>query len=80
MTDTATSPAFDKKKSVYDAFKKSTHSDGIDMAECKYMFGKALEIQLMAMKMIGSGRKMLYNFSKMVEVTKKARMENESGY
>eukprot|EP00957_Ditylum_brightwellii_P056963 4317633-Ditylum_brightwellii.AAC.1 len=65
MADTTTSPAFDSKKNVYDAFKKSTHSNGTDMVESKYMFGKALESQLIVMKMIGSGRKRLYTFSEM---------------
>eukprot|EP00957_Ditylum_brightwellii_P208473 15357632-Ditylum_brightwellii.AAC.2 len=78
MADTATSLVFDGKKSVYDAFKKSTYSNGIGIAEYKYMFGKALESQLMVMKMIGSSRKRLYDLNEMVEVTKKARLDNES--
>eukprot|EP00957_Ditylum_brightwellii_P093005 7081172-Ditylum_brightwellii.AAC.1 len=44
-------------KSAYDAFKKSTHRNGIGMTEYKYLFGKNLETQLMVMKMIGSARK-----------------------
>eukprot|EP00957_Ditylum_brightwellii_P087859 6690848-Ditylum_brightwellii.AAC.1 len=79
MADTTTSPGIDGRKCVYDAFKKSTHSNGINMVEYKYMFGKVLEPQLMIMKMIGSDRKRLYIFSETVKVTKKARMDNESG-
>eukprot|EP00957_Ditylum_brightwellii_P160498 12218177-Ditylum_brightwellii.AAC.1 len=78
MADIAASPAFNGKKNVDDMFKNSSHSNGIYMAEYKYRFGKALGSQLMVMKMIGSGRKQLYNFGEMVEVTKKDRMDNES--
>eukprot|EP00957_Ditylum_brightwellii_P126742 9660365-Ditylum_brightwellii.AAC.1 len=42
MSDTATSLKFEGEN-VYDAFKKSTHSNGIDMTEYKYMFDKALK-------------------------------------
>eukprot|EP00957_Ditylum_brightwellii_P072795 5532479-Ditylum_brightwellii.AAC.1 len=79
MVDTATSPAFNGKKSVYDVFKNFSYSNRIDAAEYKYMFGKALESQLMVKEVIGSDRKRLCNFSEMVEITKKARMDNESG-
>eukprot|EP00957_Ditylum_brightwellii_P191649 14591096-Ditylum_brightwellii.AAC.1 len=47
MADTATQPAFDGETSMHDAFKKFTHSNGIDMAEYKYIFGKVWESQLM---------------------------------
>eukprot|EP00957_Ditylum_brightwellii_P034617 2624935-Ditylum_brightwellii.AAC.1 len=79
MADTVTSPAFNGEKSVYDVFKNSSYSNGINATVYKYMFGKALKSQLMVKEMIGSGRKKLYKFSEMVEVTKKARMDNESG-
>eukprot|EP00957_Ditylum_brightwellii_P093976 7155507-Ditylum_brightwellii.AAC.1 len=79
MADTAISPAFDGKKSVHDAFKNFSHSNCIDVSEYKYALCNALKTRLMVEEMIGSYRKMLYDFSKMVEVTKKARMDNESG-
>eukprot|EP00957_Ditylum_brightwellii_P088296 6726348-Ditylum_brightwellii.AAC.1 len=47
MAENAISPAFDGKKSVYEAFKNSSHSNGIDVSEYKYMFCKALESKLM---------------------------------
>eukprot|EP00957_Ditylum_brightwellii_P163341 12437389-Ditylum_brightwellii.AAC.1 len=77
--DNTTTPVFDGKKSVYDAFKSSSHSNGIDVSEYKYMFCKALESKLMVEEMIGYNRKRCYNFSEIVEVTKKARMDNELG-
>eukprot|EP00957_Ditylum_brightwellii_P015293 1152154-Ditylum_brightwellii.AAC.1 len=76
MVDAATSPAFDVKKSIYDAFKNSSHSNGIDSSEYKYMLCKVLKTKLMIEKMIGSNRKGLYNFSAIVEVAKKARIDN----
>ena len=79
MAENATTPALDGKKSVYDAFKNSRHSNGIDVSEYKYMFHKALDTKLMVEVIIGNKRKRIYNFSKIVEVTKKARMVNESG-
>eukprot|EP00957_Ditylum_brightwellii_P176450 13437018-Ditylum_brightwellii.AAC.1 len=80
MSDTAKSPAFDGKKSVYDAFKNSSHSNGIDVAEYKYMFHKIWEsTKHMVEELSGSYRKRLHNFSEMVEVNKKARMDNEPG-
>eukprot|EP00957_Ditylum_brightwellii_P171263 13037205-Ditylum_brightwellii.AAC.1 len=79
MAENATTPALDEKTSVYDAFKKSRHSNGIDVSEYKYMFYKALETKLMLEEMIGNKRKRQYNFSEIVEVTKKARIDNELG-
>eukprot|EP00957_Ditylum_brightwellii_P020864 1573554-Ditylum_brightwellii.AAC.1 len=43
MAENATAPAFDGKKSVHEAFKNSSHSNGIDVLEYKYMFCKALD-------------------------------------
>eukprot|EP00957_Ditylum_brightwellii_P030474 2307581-Ditylum_brightwellii.AAC.1 len=79
MTENATSPAFDGKKSVYEAFKNSNHSNGINVSEYKYNFCKALESKIMVDEMIGYSRKRWYNFSEVVEVTKTAKMDNESG-
>eukprot|EP00957_Ditylum_brightwellii_P067041 5089093-Ditylum_brightwellii.AAC.1 len=77
--DTTTPPAIGGKKSVYDAFKNFSHCNGIGVAEYRYVFCKALELKLIVEEMSGSCRKRLYNFSEMVEVTKKARMDNGSG-
>ena len=79
MAENATTPALDGKKSVYDAFKNSNHSNGINVSEYKYMFCKALDTKLMVEEMISNKRKMMYNFSEIVEVSKKAMMDNESG-
>eukprot|EP00957_Ditylum_brightwellii_P092720 7060289-Ditylum_brightwellii.AAC.1 len=79
MAETATSPALDGKKIVYETFKKSSHSNGIDVSEYKYMFCKALKSKLMVEEMIGYNRKRWYNFSEIVEVTKKATANNEPG-
>eukprot|EP00957_Ditylum_brightwellii_P198376 15116960-Ditylum_brightwellii.AAC.1 len=57
MADNVTTSAFDGKKSVYEAFKNSSHSNGIDVLEYKYMFCKALEIKLMVEEMIVYNRK-----------------------
>eukprot|EP00957_Ditylum_brightwellii_P094737 7214640-Ditylum_brightwellii.AAC.1 len=79
MAVNATISAFDGKKSVYDVFKNSRHSNNIDVSEHKYMLHKALDTTLMVEERIGNKRKRMYNFSKIVEVTKKAKMDNESG-
>eukprot|EP00957_Ditylum_brightwellii_P212097 15366961-Ditylum_brightwellii.AAC.1 len=79
MADNATTTAFDGKTSVYKVFKNSSHSNGIDVSEYKYMFCNALYTKLMVEEIIGNKRKRSCNFSKIVEVTKKARMDNESG-
>eukprot|EP00957_Ditylum_brightwellii_P138978 10592892-Ditylum_brightwellii.AAC.1 len=79
MAENATTPALNGKKSVYDAFKNSSCSNGIGVSEYKYMFHKALDTKLMVEEMIGNKRKRIYNFSEIVEVTKTARMDNESG-
>eukprot|EP00957_Ditylum_brightwellii_P192464 14653251-Ditylum_brightwellii.AAC.1 len=79
MAENATTPALDGKKSVYDAFKNSSHSNGIDVSEYKYIFHKELDTKLMIEEMIDNKRKRMYKFSEVVEVTKKARMDNESG-
>eukprot|EP00957_Ditylum_brightwellii_P112218 8555519-Ditylum_brightwellii.AAC.1 len=55
--DNATKPAFEGRKSVYEAFKNSSHSNGVDMSEYKYMFCKALDTKLMVDEMIGYKRK-----------------------
>eukprot|EP00957_Ditylum_brightwellii_P191238 14561510-Ditylum_brightwellii.AAC.1 len=47
MAENATTPALDGKRSVYEAFKKSSHSNCIDVSEYKYMFCKALDKKLM---------------------------------
>eukprot|EP00957_Ditylum_brightwellii_P204496 15339541-Ditylum_brightwellii.AAC.1 len=46
-TENATKLALDGKKSVYDAFNNSRHSNGIDVSEYKCMFHKALDTNLM---------------------------------
>eukprot|EP00957_Ditylum_brightwellii_P013446 1015008-Ditylum_brightwellii.AAC.1 len=79
MAENATTPAFDGRISVYDASKKPSHSNGIDISEYKYMFRKTLDTKLMVYDIIGNKRKRRYNFSEIVEVTKNARMDNESG-
>ena len=79
VAESATTPALDGKKSVYDAFKNSRHSNGIDVSEYKDMLHKALDTKLMVEVIIGNKQKRVYNFSEIVEVTKKARMDNESG-
>eukprot|EP00957_Ditylum_brightwellii_P210905 15365539-Ditylum_brightwellii.AAC.2 len=79
MAENAMTPTFDGKKSVYGAFKNSRHNNGIDVSEYKYMFYKALELKLTVEEMSGYKRKRRYSFSEIVEVTKKARMDNESG-
>eukprot|EP00957_Ditylum_brightwellii_P125974 9604630-Ditylum_brightwellii.AAC.1 len=66
MAENATTPALDGKESVYDAFK----TPAIVMA---------LDTELMLEEMIGNKGKRMYNSSEIVEVTKKARMDNESG-
>eukprot|EP00957_Ditylum_brightwellii_P205345 15343473-Ditylum_brightwellii.AAC.1 len=63
MAENATTPELDGKKSVYDAFKNSNHSNGIGVLEYKYMFHKALDTKLMIEKMIGNKKKRMYNFS-----------------
>eukprot|EP00957_Ditylum_brightwellii_P158317 12051051-Ditylum_brightwellii.AAC.2 len=78
-TENATTAAFDGKTSVYEAFKNSSHSNGIDVSEYRYMFRKALDTTLMVEEIICNKRKRRYNFSEIVEVTKNARMDNESG-
>eukprot|EP00957_Ditylum_brightwellii_P190378 14492239-Ditylum_brightwellii.AAC.1 len=52
MAENATKPAFDGKKSVYEVFKNSSHSNSVDVLEYKYMFCKALETKLLVEKMI----------------------------
>eukprot|EP00957_Ditylum_brightwellii_P183163 13951283-Ditylum_brightwellii.AAC.1 len=79
MAENAITPAVDGKKSVYDAFRNSRHSNGIDVSEYKSMFCKALNTKLMVEEMISNKRKRQYDFSEIVEATKKARMDNESG-
>eukprot|EP00957_Ditylum_brightwellii_P120919 9222328-Ditylum_brightwellii.AAC.1 len=79
MVENTTTPPLDGKKSVYDAFKNSGHSNGIDVSEYKYMFHKALDTKLMLEEIIGCKRKRMYDYSEIVEVTKKASMDNESG-
>eukprot|EP00957_Ditylum_brightwellii_P045087 3419455-Ditylum_brightwellii.AAC.1 len=79
MAENATAPALSGKKSVYVTFKNSRHSNDIDESEYKYMFHKALDTKLVVEEMIGNKRKRMYVFSEIVEVTKKARMDNESG-
>eukprot|EP00957_Ditylum_brightwellii_P040308 3050330-Ditylum_brightwellii.AAC.1 len=79
MAENTATPVFDGKKSVYEAFKNSSHSNCIVVLEYKYMSCKALETKLMVEEMIGYDRKRRYNFSEVVKVTKKARMDNESG-
>eukprot|EP00957_Ditylum_brightwellii_P054776 4151065-Ditylum_brightwellii.AAC.1 len=79
MVEYATTPALDGKKSVYNVFKNSSHSNGIDVLEYKHMLCKELDTKLMLEEIIGIKRKRVYNFSDIVEVTKKARMDNESG-
>eukprot|EP00957_Ditylum_brightwellii_P021857 1648621-Ditylum_brightwellii.AAC.1 len=51
----------------------------IKPGQLRDMLGKALESELMVMKVIGSGRNRLYNFSEVVKVAKHTRMDNESG-
>eukprot|EP00957_Ditylum_brightwellii_P193569 14740327-Ditylum_brightwellii.AAC.1 len=46
-SENATTSALDEKKSVYDAFKNSKHSNGIDVSEYKYILYKALDTKLM---------------------------------
>eukprot|EP00957_Ditylum_brightwellii_P131406 10021530-Ditylum_brightwellii.AAC.1 len=72
MAENATTTAFDGKTSVYEAFKNSSHGNGIDVSEYKNMLRKALGAKLMVEEIIGNKR------SEIVEVTKKARMNNES--
>eukprot|EP00957_Ditylum_brightwellii_P145565 11083460-Ditylum_brightwellii.AAC.1 len=79
MAENTTTPALDGKKSAYEAFKNSSHSNDIDVSEYKYMFHKALDKKRTAEEIIGNKRKRMYNFSDIVDVTKKARMDNESG-
>eukprot|EP00957_Ditylum_brightwellii_P097286 7409508-Ditylum_brightwellii.AAC.1 len=79
MAENATTPALDGEKSVYDVFKNSRHSNGIAVSEYKYMFYKALDTKLMVEKIICNKRKRMYSFSEVVEVTKNAMMDNESG-
>ena len=43
MAENATTPTLDVKTSVYDAFKNSRHSNGIDVSEYKHMLHKALD-------------------------------------
>eukprot|EP00957_Ditylum_brightwellii_P149715 11401326-Ditylum_brightwellii.AAC.1 len=78
MADTVTSLKFEDTN-VYDVFKQSTQSNCIDTTEYNDMSGKALESELMIIKMIESARNKPYNFSEIVLVTKKARINNELG-
>ena len=43
MAKNATTPALDGKKSVYDAFKNSSHSNGIDVSESEGSTQKLLQ-------------------------------------
>eukprot|EP00957_Ditylum_brightwellii_P146257 11136253-Ditylum_brightwellii.AAC.1 len=79
MAENATTLALDGKKSVYDAFKNSSYSNGIDVSEYKSMFCKALDTKLMVEVITDNKSKRMYNFSEIVEVTKKARIDNKSG-
>eukprot|EP00957_Ditylum_brightwellii_P000226 17734-Ditylum_brightwellii.AAC.1 len=47
MVENATTPALDGKTSIYDAFKNSSHNNGIDVLEYKNMFCKAFDTKLM---------------------------------
>eukprot|EP00957_Ditylum_brightwellii_P146461 11151067-Ditylum_brightwellii.AAC.1 len=78
MAENATTPAFDGKTSVYDVFKNSRHSNGIDVSEYKHLFCKALDTKLMVEEIIGNKRKRRHNFGEILEVTKNAMMANES--
>eukprot|EP00957_Ditylum_brightwellii_P180879 13780213-Ditylum_brightwellii.AAC.1 len=57
MAENVTATAFDRKKSVYGAFKNFSNSDSIDVSEYKYMFCKALDTKLMVEEIISNKRK-----------------------
>eukprot|EP00957_Ditylum_brightwellii_P115180 8784192-Ditylum_brightwellii.AAC.1 len=71
MAENVTIPALDGKESEYDVFKNSKDSNGIDVSEYKYMFHKALDTSLMVDIIIGNKREKMYNFSGIVEVTRR---------
>eukprot|EP00957_Ditylum_brightwellii_P099093 7547206-Ditylum_brightwellii.AAC.1 len=66
-------PMFDGKRRLYDTFDKSGHGAGIQVDKVKYVINKALEPNL-----IVKNKKRCYYFSDMVEVTKQARMDDQS--
>eukprot|EP00957_Ditylum_brightwellii_P003902 297135-Ditylum_brightwellii.AAC.1 len=55
--NTATSPTFNGKTSMYDAFKNSSHNSSNNSLEYKYTFCKAFETSIMVEEMIGFNRK-----------------------